>query len=688
MAYTAPYSIPTIPEGAIPLSGTFLLPVCTTRERLFKMIGALNAYRNLAADDDLDGLVDILAALSYIQNPLDSPCLPTSTNDCVDYPTTYSQIIEWIPNNPHAETQPDYHPWYKLAESLPLTGQQAGDILADLPSIGVDPLAPMPDPAPELPRYRVTINGTGSVELHMVSVPFGGMAQLQIDGDILQMTYIDLNQDYTSIPPELYSTVVWEHEFTTPGEHFIDVTLLPRMNDEATAFVGWGGGLRKIVLCGFNEEANPPMFRFTEECGLEYRYSEAEDWTPVEGWGEFALDCFKGEPGAPGEPGEQGPPGEPGEPGAPGAAGPPGYDAPGDIPTPPGAAGEDKACRVATAIADGALASYKAWLDDWIALLAANANDYNDAFNELYDMMQAKSFQGQAAIGGAAAAGGHWWALLTVDILGVGAILYGFTAYFAGKEVLGWIDVRDDIDDPDFREDLICLIQGSIGTNGDLTATAWQEIRDAIPTLNGASADARGDFRDYLGANVPVAAARVYALKTNVSADCDHCIEADHFYKWDFTVTPGDWTLALTNGQGGEWVEGEGWKSTLWTGTGGPQDQLRLGRGFTTDFTRNMVRMDIDGIFTKGQIQFTGLGRGEFYLQDPTAGSTLFYRNTNFSGIETAINANAMRSNFRIIAIASQRSSGAPNPRGVVLIRGIKVWYNGPDANFTGGTGW
>lgn len=686
--YFAPSEWPFIPSGAIPLEGTFLLPVCTTRERLLKMLSILNVWRNVDENDsDYDPIHDIVTALPYIQNPMSSPCMGLSGNDCVDYPTSFTRIIEWIPNNPYAEVQPSYNPWYRLLVDNDITGQRAGDILADLTSIGVDPLEPIPDPSPELPRYRVTVEGTGTLELHMVSVPFGGMAQVQVDGDVLQLTYVDLNQDFASVPPELYSANVWVHEFTTPGVHFVDVTILPRLNDEATAFLGWGGGLRKIVLCGFNEPAAVPMFQFTNECGLEYRFTEADEWTPVPGWTEFAALCF------------QGPTGAAGEAGAPGQAGPPGYDDDGDVPTPTGAPSEDKRCNVATAIADGALERYQDWLTAWIAVLTDNANDYYAAYNDLVEGAQASLISGAIGAGATGNALPFFIGTALQNVLGIGAIFAGLTAYFAGKDVLNWTAIQTAIADSVFRDEFVCLVMASLGTNGDLTAENWTDIRAGITSLNGASTDAKQDFADFLDASVPVSIARMMALSPVTGADCDHCTDpcsnpygADHCYTWDFTSSDGGWTLDGFNL--GQWVSGEGWKQTTRQQSVRGEYGLRIGKTSSYDFGRTLIRAEVDLFLDVGQRDGSAIGE-PFVLHTVVEGTSpvVIQRTTDYDGVLTYAPETGgieLRNGLLVRAAPAVRdslSAALPVPPGYITLRRVSLWYNGPDAEFTGGTG-
>lgn len=303
MDYSAPYFLP---EGQppVPLTGEFLLPVCTTRDRLEKMLNALNAYRNLAQDGDLDFMIDVLRALAFV-DPECGPCECYDDQNIEILPT--SDIITWNPNNPF-DTPPGTQiagynapPW--------LTGDDYIDNL--LTPVPTDAIAvPRPDFDPldlinglitvGLPRFRVRFSGTGVIEIHLLQTIQGGYALITVDGDPLSADLVDtqftsvgslLDDVLSVIDTVLEGTItpvtIWEREITTPGDHYIDVTFIPNLdvtpdlNDLLT--IGWGGGLRKIVLSGFDVE--PPIVEFRQNpdnpCQLQQRRAFCDDWQTV-----------------------------------------------------------------------------------------------------------------------------------------------------------------------------------------------------------------------------------------------------------------------------------------------------------------------------------------------------------------------------------------------------------------------
>ena len=309
------------------------MPVCTTIERLTKTLNALNTYRNLAQDtEDLDFMIDVLRALAHINKPCEAECLDCE-GQCFEYKPD-APFIEWFPHNPF--TQPDlvtdgYHQpaWY-------VANQTERTVMTDLSRFPAGSL-PSIIPASGLPRFRVNVTGPGVVELHMFSIVAGSIAQFTVDDDPLTVRFVDLNADILSVPPETVGEVIQEFE-VGEGDHHIDVIIVSLVNDQFP-FLYHGGGLRKVVLCGFDEVPYmTAQFRFTETCGMEYSY-DGENWIPVIGWADFAAACFTGPPGETGPQGLQGVPGQQGPAGPSGPAGPQGPAGPSGPAGPQGPAG-------------------------------------------------------------------------------------------------------------------------------------------------------------------------------------------------------------------------------------------------------------------------------------------------------------------------------------------------------------
>lgn len=174
---------------------------------------------------------------------------------CVDFPTD-SSVISYAPQDPF--TNPDYiPPGYIAVPFLVVTegnilsffpGAEIGDVISGYLSIPVL----TPGIGQGLARFRVRTKGTGVVELHLLKVPAGGSVLITTDDDPLTVRTINLNKDVFQLPIETIGEITVEVPITTSGEHHIDVTFVPRFNDELI-FISYGGGLRKVVLCGFDQ---------------------------------------------------------------------------------------------------------------------------------------------------------------------------------------------------------------------------------------------------------------------------------------------------------------------------------------------------------------------------------------------------------------------------------------------------
>lgn len=231
-----------------------------------------------------------------------------TANECHTYPPS-APFIQWFPNDPFNTPTlvPDgyiFPPWYISGTiSSTLFGALNGDILSTIERF---PAASLPDivPSSGLPRFRINVSGSGLVKIHFVNLYQGSICLLQKDSELLTIRFVDLNADAISLPPESPGELIVEVEFSTPGLHYIDCTIVTTANDQIP-FVQFGGGLRSVELCGFTSmPAIAPPFRFTEECVLEYY--DGVEWVAVSGWTEFAPACFIGPPGADGAPGADG----------------------------------------------------------------------------------------------------------------------------------------------------------------------------------------------------------------------------------------------------------------------------------------------------------------------------------------------------------------------------------------------
>lgn len=205
------------------------------------------------------------------------PALP-SENECFEYPP-HAPFIDYVPQNPYNE--PDLVPtgylfvpinkfsdfsligwlstWFPTyLESL--TGYLPDDLIVDISSLPL--LQAFMTEVSGLPQIEITVQGEGVAELHLLSFPLGGRIIVTVDEQPNLLDFfagiggngvvIESERDLTSIPIENDATIIEEIEVTGSGQHVIYITFAPVINDSLIP-IGFGGGFRKVVLCGFDE---------------------------------------------------------------------------------------------------------------------------------------------------------------------------------------------------------------------------------------------------------------------------------------------------------------------------------------------------------------------------------------------------------------------------------------------------
>jgi len=259
--YIAPYLISTEPPVAIPATGVFTVPVCTTSERFDKIMAALFAYGAMQGDEfDFDHLIDWLDALPRITEgcePRNPVCRTIALND---------SMISWFPESPYNpdEEIPEgytYHPWTITDTSILGTiismwgfGYRVGDVYTDFTKLPAassweDVFANLGN----MPSFTITgLEGTGTVKIHLLNIPQGGRVLVQIDDAFnpLALTLAELNKDLISFPQETLTAFIIEVEIDTAGTHAVKLSFLPTV-DDAFIPIFFGGGIRSIELCGF-----------------------------------------------------------------------------------------------------------------------------------------------------------------------------------------------------------------------------------------------------------------------------------------------------------------------------------------------------------------------------------------------------------------------------------------------------
>lgn len=228
--------------------------------------------------DDDKREIELLASQVESELMQDDQC-----DDCFDYGLS-SSIVDIAPMNPYTDPGaiPDGYavpPWTILTAGVFGTALAAGDMLAAPPISGI--LNP--------PRIRISVTGDVLVEVNYVPIPSGGMLQIQADGDLGTLRYVDMNADIISVPPEGEPDLAVEHKFEGTGDHFLDIAILPRI-DDTLEFLGIGGALRKITICGRIQECIDMPFdvRQNEEnpCKLDKSTDDGATW---DAWANLRL---------------------------------------------------------------------------------------------------------------------------------------------------------------------------------------------------------------------------------------------------------------------------------------------------------------------------------------------------------------------------------------------------------------
>lgn len=271
------------PAPALPESGAFLIPLCTDVSGYQELIDALEIARGCLSADDCrqitveNAINELLSAVSYVGNLTDSPCISLEER-CYEFPPSAS-FIEYHPQNPY--TEPGLIPPGYTFPPMYIADTVAVSVYDAEPGAAITSLERLPPSSIDFPRIRVNLVGEGRIECHMSALNTGGLLVIQQDDDTLTTSIIDLHQDIVGVPPETENIVIVERDFGTPGIHWVDLTFIPTVQD-AIPPVLFGGGLVKVVLCGFEREVSdmPTLLRQngTNPCLLEFSIDGGETW--------------------------------------------------------------------------------------------------------------------------------------------------------------------------------------------------------------------------------------------------------------------------------------------------------------------------------------------------------------------------------------------------------------------------
>lgn len=198
-------------------------------------------------------------------------------DNCVAFLPRDDRIVTSIePNNPFTGTGDVPDLWNsppmlrgnQVTDLLGVTGVQDSDLICwplDLESGALDFIENILTLEWEIPRFKVEWDGPATVELHLLQIPNGGYAvivpdsPLDTDFVLLQSTTLGsffddiLGLIDSLIEGSLYSEYIYEYQTDDPGPHKLDVYfipyIVPSLNPLDLFDMGWGGGLREVVIC-------------------------------------------------------------------------------------------------------------------------------------------------------------------------------------------------------------------------------------------------------------------------------------------------------------------------------------------------------------------------------------------------------------------------------------------------------
>lgn len=242
-----------------------------------------------------------------------------SYGDCVSYKPLL-QYLDFYPSSPYDgryNPPPKWaqNPWL-VSKGNELTGLEPGDVYAtvdnlmagvnniNLPLVLAARLA-----AGGFPRFEFTFTGRGEVELHLLNVPQGGLFLIRDKAKITSARiayassisagdvadWIEALQAILGLvlTGGIFPEQIIEMQFPEQGTHTIEVVLLPRVSFPNFLNTGWGGGIRKIVVCGkqVKPKSPPPPVIRPGNGEVEYEDPNTGEWLPIPDSGYMVDDC-------------------------------------------------------------------------------------------------------------------------------------------------------------------------------------------------------------------------------------------------------------------------------------------------------------------------------------------------------------------------------------------------------------
>lgn len=253
--------------ASLPDNEPTLLLTNWTGRQFTKLLSALKTGAELMFPEEANEILWQL--VKVVHQPIPFPF--AEDGDCLNYPN-YSGFISYEPANPF--TNPDEIPEDYLVPPFmvnsdgdypELFGYLLTDVFVPFDAITIDPLTIL---TLNYPTIKITVVGSGQIELDLLSVQQGGYVILKVGsppniGDIIGeiiietgVKIIDLDTDSLSVPPETDIVIAEEINIEAePGvETDVYLVFIPKLNDSLLP-LGFGGGIRSVGLCGFEEIA-------------------------------------------------------------------------------------------------------------------------------------------------------------------------------------------------------------------------------------------------------------------------------------------------------------------------------------------------------------------------------------------------------------------------------------------------
>lgn len=274
----------------------------------------------------------------YAELATQKECFDIEQGDCVEYPPFASNFV-WFPETPYKNYGIDLlnmPPWFVIGRTISgwlsdvltaitnflglgdlieqLIGLVNGDVITTVANLETAFGFGGDWNAIQAPGFQFHWNGAATVELHLLEVFAGGYAFVTVDedpfgagsiGGLLEFidaiidetdTLIDLERDVATLPYFFEvgdAERIIEETVTTPGDHYIAVRFLPKIEADLTP-IGFGGGIRKVVLCGQDIGGDMYDLRVSPDCVLEYSKDGGVTWFPVPG-SDNLLACAAAE---------------------------------------------------------------------------------------------------------------------------------------------------------------------------------------------------------------------------------------------------------------------------------------------------------------------------------------------------------------------------------------------------------